>query len=122
MSKHPHSNLSAAIRIIANQRGFRVGFPTNADRAALPHVVRYDTLSREHLGDWQFERVYRAAINAAVYIAGRLGYFVEPIRDHHGILVGREFRFPSRLAAIRFKLIVDAALVRRHLLLAEVTR
>ena len=86
MSKHPFPNLSAAIRTIANQRGFRAGFPTDADRSALPCVVRYDTLSRERLGDWRFERVYRAAINTAERIAGRLGYLAEPICDNRGVL------------------------------------
>jgi hypothetical protein len=122
MNTQPNPNPSAAIRTIANQRGFRVGFPTDADRAALSHAIRYPNLSREQLGDRRFERVYRAAINAAVHIAGRLGYLVEPIRDHRGVLVGREFRFPSRPAAIGFKLIVDTALARRHQTPAEVMR
>lgn len=120
MSKHPDRKLVAAgIRRIAKHLGLRTGFPTNADRAALPHVVRYD-LSRERMGDWRFEQVYRAAIDAAERIAGRLGYLAEPISDHRPVVVGREFRFASSLAAIRFKLAVDAALAGRHLRFAEV--
>lgn len=115
-------NIRSGIRDIANQLGLRTGFPTDADRAALPQVVSYDTLSRERLGDWRFERVYRAAIAVAEQIAGRLGYLVEPIRDHRGILVGREFRFADSLTAIRFKLHVDAALGACYLPLNEVAR
>jgi hypothetical protein len=113
--------IRSGIRILANQRGFRVGFPTDTARAALPHVVSYSTLSRERMGDRRFARVYRVATGAAEHIAGRLGYLVEPIRDHQGILVGREFRFADSLAALRFKLHVDAALSGRSLRIAEVT-
>ena len=115
-------NIRSGIRDIANRLGLRTGFPTDADRAALPHVIRYPNLSRERLGDWRFERVYRAAINAAEHIAGRLGYLVEPISDHRPVVVGREFRFASSLASVRFKLIVDAALSGRPLPLTEVAR
>ncbi len=70
MSKHPSRPLDAAgLRRIAKRLGLRTGFPTAADRAALPHVVRYDTLSRERMPDRRFERVYRAAIGAAARIA-----------------------------------------------------
>ena len=115
-------NIRCGIRDIANRLGLRTGFPAETDRAALPHVVRYDTLSRERLGDRRFERVYRAAIDAAEHIAGRLGYLVEPISDHRPVVVGREFRFASSLAAVRFKLIVDAALTGRHLTFTGVAR
>jgi hypothetical protein len=115
-------NIRCGIRDIANRLGLRTGFPTDADRAALPYVIRYPNLSREKMGDWRFDRVYRAAIHAAENIAGRLGYLVESSRDYRGVLVGREFRFASSLAAVRFKLIVDTALARRHLPLAGVVR
>src|SRR4051812_44883637 len=115
-------SLRSGIRTIANQLGLRVGFPSDADRAELPFPVSYPTLSRELLGDRKFERVYHSAINAAERIADRLGYLVEPIRDNRGVLVGREFRFPTKMKAVRFKLIVDAALAGRPLLLAGVTQ
>lgn len=108
-------NVRCGIRDIANHLGLRTGFPTDADRAALPHVIRYPNLSRERLGDWRFQRVYQSAINAAEHIVGRLGYLVEPIRDNRGVLVGREFRFATKLKAVRFKLLVDAALAGRPL-------
>ena len=121
MSKHPNAEFDfAAVRRIAKRLGLRTGFPTAADRAALPHVVRYDTLSRECMPDWRFERVYRAAIDAAARIAGPLGYLVEPISDRRPVVVGREFRFASSFAALRFKLIVDAALAGRSLPLTGV--
>jgi hypothetical protein len=113
-------NIRCGIRDLASRLGLRTSFPTDADRAALPHVIRYPALSRDRLGDWKFQKIYRAAIHAAEHIAGRLGYLVEPIRDHRPVVVGREFRFASRLAAVRFKLIVDAALAGRHLPLAGV--
>jgi hypothetical protein len=115
-------NIRCGIRDIANRLGLRTGFPTEADRAALPYAIRYPSLSRERLGDWRFERVYRAAIAAADHIAGRLGYLAEPISDHRLVVVGREFRFASSLAAVRFKLMVDAALAGRSLQAAEVTK
>ncbi len=121
MSRHPNLNaVAAGLRGIAGRLGLRTGFPTAADRAALPHVVRYDTLSRERMPDWRFERVYRAAISAAARIAGPLGYLVEPISDRRPVVVGREFRFASSFAALRFKLIVDAALAGRPLRQTEV--
>jgi hypothetical protein len=121
MSIHPSRPfLAAGLRHIAARLGLRTGFPTNADRAAFPHVVRCDTLSRERMPDWRFERVYRAAIDAAVRVAGRLGYLVEPIGGHRSVVVGREFRFASSVAALRFKLIVDAALAGRPLRQTEV--
>ena len=115
-------NIRCGIRDLANRLGLRTGFPTEADRAALPYAIRYPSLSRERLGDWRFERVYRAAIAAADHIAGRLGYLVEPINDHRPVVIGREFRFASSLAAVRFKLIVDAALAGQSLQAAEVTK
>jgi hypothetical protein len=115
-------NIRCGIRDIENRLGLRTGFPTDADCAALPHVIRYPALSRERLGDWKFQRVYRAAIDAAEHIAGRLGYLVEPISDHRLVVIGREFRFASNLAAVRFKLHVDAALAGRPLPLTEVAR
>ena len=119
MSKHPDSTFNAAaVRRIAHDLGLRTGFPTDAERAALPHVVRYDTLSRERMPDWRFERVYKAARLAAEHIAGRTGHLVEPVCDHRHIAVGREFRFASSLAAIRFKLAVDGLLAGRPLRLA----
>src|SRR5690349_8390867 len=89
--------IRTGIRVLAEQRGFRVGFPTDADRTELPFPVSYPTLSRELLGDRKFERVYITAINAAERIADRLGYLVEPIRDNQGVLIGREFRFPTKM-------------------------
>ena len=65
---------------------------------------------------------YRAAIDAAEHIAGRLDYLVEPVRDNRGVLVGREFRFASSLAAVRFKLLVDTALAGRPLSSTGVTK
>ena len=115
-------NVRSGIRDIANQLGHRSGVPTDADRAALPHLVSYDTLSRERLGGWRFGRVYRAAIHAAERIAGRLGYLAEPIRDNRGVLVGREFRFATKMRAVRFKLLVDTALAGRPLSSIGVTK
>ena len=69
-------NIRRGIRDIANRLGLRTGFPTDLDRAALPHVIRYPALSRARLGDWRFESGYRASINAAEKIAGRLGYLM----------------------------------------------
>jgi hypothetical protein len=115
-------NIRCGIRDLANRLGLRTGFPTDADRAALPHIIRYPSLSRELLGDRKFERVYHSAINAAVHIAGRLGYLAEPIRDNRGVLVRREFRFAKSFAAVRFRLHVDAALAGRTLPLTEVAR
>lgn len=117
MSKHPNSKLDPAgiIRRVANDLGLRTGFPSDADRAALPYTVRYDALSRERMPDWRFERVYKAAKMAAEHIAGRLGHLVEPICDHRHVAVGREFRFATSLAAIRFKLAVDEVLAGRPL-------
>jgi hypothetical protein len=122
MSKHPDPNFPVRIRAIASQLGLRVGFPTDADRAALPYVIRYPDLSRERLGDWRFERVYRLAIYTAERIAGRLGYLAEPIRDDRGVVVGREFRFAKSLTAVNFKLRVDAALAGRPLPLTGVAK
>ena len=115
-------NIRSGIRNVANRLGLRTGFPTDADRAVLPHVIRYSTLSRGKLGDGRFETVYRAAIDAAERIAGRLGYLVEPIIDYRPVVVGRKFRFASKIAAVRFKLIVDAALAGRSLPLAGAAR
>lgn len=123
MSKHPICPFdAAALRRVAADLGLRTGFPTDADRAALPHVVRYDALSRERMGDRRFERVYRAAIDAAERVAGRPGHLVEPVLDHRRVVVGREFRFASSFAALRFKLVVDAALAGRRPRTAEVSR
>jgi hypothetical protein len=128
MSKHPNlkfaavDNIRSGIRNLANRLGLRTGFPTDADRAALPYVIQYRNLSRELLGDRKFERVYHSAINAAVHIAGRLGYLAEPIRDNRCVLVCREFRFATKLKAVQFRLHVDAALAGRPLLLTEVAR
>ena len=122
MSKHPPRPLAAALRRVARRLGLRTGFPTDADRAALPHVVRYDALSRERMGDRRFERVYQAATTAAERVAGRLGYLVEPVSDGRPVVVGREFRFASSFAALRFKLEVDAALAGHPLRVAEVSR
>lgn len=96
MSKLPVCPSDAAVlRHVARRLGLRIGFPTDADRTALPHVVRYDALSRERMGDRRFERVYRAAIDAAERIAGRLDYLAEPVSDGQPVVVGREFRFAS---------------------------
>ena len=123
MSKHPNAEFDfAAVRRIAKRLGLRTGFPTAADRAALPHVVRYPSLSRERMSDRRFERVYGVAIDTADRIAGRLGYLVEPVSDHRPVVVGREFRFASSFAALRFKLIVDAALAGRPLRAAEASK
>ena len=59
---------------------------------------------------------------AAEHIAGRLGYLVEPIRDNRGVLVGREFRFATRLRAVQFKLLVDTTLAGRPLSSTGVTK
>jgi hypothetical protein len=119
MTKHlnPNSNLAGMVRSVTKRLGLRTGFPTDADRAALPHVVRCDTLSRERLGDRRFEHVYHAAISAAEHIAGRLGYLVEPVSDHRPVVTGREFRFANSLAAMRFKFVIDATLAGRHVAL-----
>ena len=120
MSTHPsRPTLAAGLRRIAVRLGLRTGFPTHADRAALPHVVRYPSLSRERMSDRRFERVYGVSIDTADRIAGRLGYLVEPISDDRPLVVGREFRYASSIAALRFKLIVDAALAGRPLRAAE---
>jgi hypothetical protein len=122
MNKHPNQNLAAGIRNLAKRLGLRTGFPTEADRAALPHVVRYETLSRERMGDWRFERVYHSAIAAANHITGRLGYLVEPISDNRPVVTGREFRFATLFHAARFKLTVDEAMAGRRLRLPEVKK
>ena len=116
MSKHPNpnSNLAGLVRSVTKRLGLRTGFPTDADRAALPHVVRCDTLSRERMGDWRFEHVYHAAISAAEHIAGRFGYLVEPISDQRPVVVGREFRFSTPSAALRFKLNFSETLAGRY--------
>ena len=115
-------NVRSGIRSTAKQLGLRTGFPTDADRDALPCVIRYPNLSRETLGDWRFQRVYRAAIGAAEHIAGRLDYLAEPVRDNRGVLVGREFRFATTMKAVRFRLHVDAALAGRPLPLTGVAQ
>jgi hypothetical protein len=119
MNKHPNQNLAAGIRNIAKRLGLRTGFPIDADRAALPHVVRYPSLSREKMGDWRFERVYHAAIAAANHTAGRLEYLVEPVSDNRSVVIGREFRFATLFHAARFKLMVDEAMAGRRLRLPE---
>lgn len=122
MSKHPIRPFDAVVlRRVARRLGLRTGFPTDADRAALSHVVRYDALSRERMGDRRFERVYRAAMDAAERIAGRLDHLVEPVSDGRPVVVGREFRFASSFAALRFKLVVDAALADPRPRTAEVS-
>jgi hypothetical protein len=120
MNKHPNQNLAAGIRKLAQRLGLRTGFPSDADRAALPHVIRYETLSRERMGDWRFERVYHSAIAAANHIAGRLGYLVEPVSDDRPVVIGREFRFATPFHAARFKLMVDEATAGRRPRLSEV--
>jgi hypothetical protein len=122
MNNHPNQNLTAGIRNLAKRLGLRTGFPTDADRAALPHVVRYETLSRERMGDWRFEKIYHAAIAAAEHVAGRLGYLVEPVSDNRPVVIGREFRFATLFHAVRFKLMVDEAMAGRRLRLPEVTK
>ena len=74
------------------------------------------------MSDRRFEQIYGVAINTADRIAGRLGYLVEPVSDDRRVVVGREFRFASSMAALRFKLILDAALAGRPVRAAEASK
>jgi hypothetical protein len=90
------------IQRIAARNGVRLGFVDDARRAATPHVIKWLGLTREDLGDADFEEKLCAARN---WCKERCpdSHEIEPIRDQ-GRLVGRQFRFASDNDAALFKL------------------
>jgi hypothetical protein len=111
MKKHPPRPFDfARLRAAVNAKTTcRVGFPTAADYANTPYVVQVE-MSRAKLGDAQFERIFALCRAAADELAPGVAIVEAIYKDYERI--GYEFRFPTKLAEIRFRLCHEA--VMRH--------
>ena len=86
------------IQRIAARTGLQPGWNDKARHAATPHVVEWRGLTREHIGDAEFEEKLRAARNWCKERCPE-SHEIEPIRDQ-GRLVGRQFRFAKALVSL----------------------
>ena len=88
------------IQRIATRTGLQPGWNDEARHTATPYVVEWRGLTREHIGDAEFEEKLCAARNWCKERC-RDSHEIEPIQ---GKLVGRQFRFASDNDAALFKL------------------
>ena len=95
-------------RAIAEAQSGSVGFLTEAQRAAMPHIVRLTGLTRADLGDARFERIYGLCKHSVNAVAPR-AFWAETIVEKH-IRIGHVFGFSDKLAALRFRLCHEAAM------------
>ncbi len=103
-SFHPRCvlNLRGIVHALEQATGVRRGWPTNADYARYHHVIEFDGLCRQTLGDTRFRAAYSAVRGEAVRIAP-LAFLVEPIRDARRVVTGYEFAFADEATAVAFR-------------------
>ena len=109
MYSHEIIHSSARQRMIAGIRqagqalGLKGGFIDDARRAATPFVVVCPDLSREVIGDREFEKQFSERRNWCEERCPA-DHEIEPVRDRQMRLVGRKFRFMNECDAVLFKL------------------
>ena len=87
---------------IVTRTGLQPGWIDDARRAATPHAAEWLGLTREDLGDADFEEKLWEARHWCKERCPT-DHEIEPIRDQ-GRLVGRQFRFAKETDATLFKL------------------
>ncbi len=104
MSNHPRRalDLREVVHALEQATGVRRGWPTNEDYARYHHVIEFDGLCRQTLGDTRFRAAYGTARAEAIRIAP-LDFMVEPIRDRLHVIVGYEFAFTDEARAVAFR-------------------
>jgi hypothetical protein len=96
------STADQIIQRIATRTGLQPGWNDEARHAATPYVVEWRGLTREHIGDAEFEEKLWEARHWCNERCPQ-DYEIEPIRER-GRLVGRQFRFANDNDAALFKL------------------
>jgi hypothetical protein len=86
---------------LASRLGLRPGWIDEARRAATPYVIEWPGLSREDLGDAEFQKKLWEARHWCNKQCPN-DHEIEPMRDK-GRLIGRQFRFASDIDAVLFK-------------------
>ena len=100
--KYQHEQADQIIQRIATRTGLQPGWNDEARHAATPYVVEWRGLTREHIGDAEFEEKLWEARHWCNERCPQ-DYEIEPIRER-GRLVGRQFRFANDNDAALFKL------------------